>query len=56
MGCYNDTLPSLTQKQRERDEEIDEILVRVKEIIGSGETLPEEVTEFVMDSALNRRR
>lgn len=56
MGCYNDTLPSLTQKQRERDEEIDEILVKVKEIIGSGETLPEEVTEFVMDSALNRRR
>lgn len=54
MGCYNDVMPVLTRNEKEREEEINRILEKAKEVIASGADLANDIAAFVVDTALGK--
>ena len=44
----------MTRDNRTRDEELDQILVKAKEVIASGADLANDIAAFVVDTALGK--
>ena len=47
-------MPVLTRNEKEREEEINRILEKAKEVIASGADLANDIAAFVVDTALGK--